>query len=259
MKDNMKEVNNKYTGKMSLPKDGIADRFGNSMKRGILLLSIALILLISVNMNAQIAAAQDPYTIYGTIKDENGVGVEGAAIVVENVNTNEKNTAGTDTITGSPIPVTTDSDGKYTFELLNLNSGYSTGDEILVSAEKEGVSDSKSSTVDGEGWGEEVDIALTFGDGEEDEEPFYVSFWWLWIVILLIIIVVILLTRGRATVPKAEQTVGGVEADTEEAAPKKPDEKSAGAGMAFECPECGGELKADDAKCPTCGVEFSET
>ena len=163
------------------------------MKLGILLVfSIFVLALIAPTTTAGI---QDPYTICGTVYDTDGETiVSGATVVILNVDTGESNDVGAETITGSAITVTTDSSGKYTFELLNLKSGYTVGDTIRVTATKSGVSGSKSSTVTSGTWGAVVDVTL--GVTEESESSWWDSFidWllsllmnlWFWLLLFLL-------------------------------------------------------------------------
>ena len=168
-------------------------------KKGIfvfLLVFLSIIVLSTSNVSAGI---QDPYTCAGNVYDKDGSAVSGATVVVKNLDTGEKNTVGADTITGSAITVTTDANGKYTFELINLNSGYSNGDKIKVTASKSGESGSKTHTVVAGNWGAVVDV--TFGETDDDSNWWDSIVDWLysicgpywWIVLLLIFVGLILL------------------------------------------------------------------
>jgi len=144
--------------------------------RKILKLSILLVFsmfLLMTLMPPTSAGIQDPYTICGTVFDTDGETVVANAVcVIKNLDTDEANNVGADTITGSAITVTTDSSGKYTFELINLNSGYSTGDNIKVTATKSGGTGSKTHTVTAGGWGAVVNVVL----GEEEGTT--ATSWW---------------------------------------------------------------------------------
>jgi hypothetical protein len=130
------------------------------MKRFVQLLLILIIFSLLSNIENAAAGETDPYTIYGTVNDENGIAISGAIITITNENTNEKNSAGNDTITGNPIPVTSDSDGKYTFELTNLKSSYNYGDEVTVTVKIDNRMNSDSVTIKEGNWGSRVDMCL---------------------------------------------------------------------------------------------------
>jgi hypothetical protein len=270
------------------------------MKKNALLLAIFSMILMSLSISAQSVVADygDPYTIYGIVKDENGIVVAGAQITVENSNTKERSSVGGDTITGNPIPVTTDSDGIFSFELINLKNGFSNGDEIIVTAERDGLIGSESTIVDNGTWGANVDITM-----EIEEEPMEKDQWYaslsepltlllLIALIIAVILILILLRRGKGTEPQGsliEEPVMREETPEEEAEEEpepehvgrqiegaamreetskevaeeepEPDGQSSLAeeGVVYECPECGDEIKAEDTKCSKCGVAFAET
>jgi hypothetical protein len=256
------------------------------------LMLVVIILLVSTNAVSQ---ETDPCTLYGTVRDENGKVVAGAVITVENVNTNEKSSIGEETITDGPITVTTDSDGIYMFELINLKSGYSHGDEIVVTAERDGKIGSESTIVDNGTWGANVDITL-IADGEPGEkDEWYASFsdpltlLLLLALIAAMIIILILLKRRKGPEPEGspieEPAVRDMASDEEAMEEpesedsqietpvareetsnevyeeeQEPDRESSPAEetVVYECPECGHEIKEEDTSCLNCGVSFAE-
>lgn len=267
------------------------------MRNNILFLAIPAIILISVSINVQNVVAQetDPYTIYGTVKDEKGVVVAGATITVENINTQEKNTVGNDTITGSAIQVITDTDGLYTFELINLENGYHDGDEILVTAEKNDMIGTNSINVNAGSWGSEVDIILGREEVQEKESwsDSFRDLWYLFLllaVILAIILIAVLLRRKDKTEPEDRQYEPPLirEESSEELTREEPEPDYSGGlvekepepdyseevteeelepaqqstiieeSVAYECPKCGHEIKEEDTSCSNCGVRFAE-
>ncbi|UCG68153.1 MAG: hypothetical protein JSV09_10030 [Thermoplasmata archaeon] len=256
------------------------------------LMLVMLILLVSTNTVAQ---ETDPCTIYGTVRGENGIAMAGAMITVENVNTNEKSSVGDETITDSPLTVTTDSDGIYIFELINLKSGYSHGDEIVVTAERDGIIASESTIVDNGTWGANVDITLVTNGEPKDKDEWYASlsdpltFLLLLALIIAIIIILILLKRRKGLEPESslieepamrekplekevmeepeseasqiETPVARVVTSNEVAEEEQePDSESSLAEetLSYECPECGHEIKEEDTSCANCGVSFAE-
>jgi len=238
---------------------------GYFMKKYILLLLIAFILLLSFSINVQnvVADESDPCTVYGTVKDENGIAIEGAIVTVENLNTKEMNSDGKDTITGSPVPVIIDSDGVYTFELINLKSGYNDGDEIIVTAEKNGIIDNESTIIRAGSWGARVDITLGVEENQE-KGLWYASLFNNWIliiplvVIIAIILTVLLLKRRKGAKPKTEQIKGGMMGGENTKKVAEEEIVEAEEVVVYECPECSEEIEAEDNKCPNCGVEFAE-
>ena len=257
------------------------------------LMLVILILLVSTNAVSQ---ETDPCTVYGTVRDENGMAVAGAIITVENVNTEEKSSIGEETITNSPITITTDSDGIYIFELINLKSGYSHGDEIVVTAERNGMIGSESTIVDNGTWGANVDITLVNDGKPKEKDEWYASlsdpltFLLLLALIIAIIIILILLKRRKGSEPEGsligepamreeaseeevmrgsepedsqiEATVAREETSNEAyEEEQEPDRESSlvEEAVAYECPECGHEIKEEDTRCSNCGVAFEET
>lgn len=186
------------------------------MKKITSIIILMLLVLLFVNISAPVAVAQggvgsDPYTICGTVYDEDGTTVvSGATMTIENLDNGEKNTVGSDTITGSAIAVTSDANGKYSFELLNLKSGYSTGDKIFVTASKSGVEGSKSHIVASGSWGAVVDVTL--GEVEDDDEDEWWDWWWgllmllcsWWGILFLLLIGIIFYIVSRSSKRKSD-------------------------------------------------------
>jgi hypothetical protein len=177
------------------------------------------------------------------------------------------NSEGNDTITGNLIPVTTDSDGVYTFELKNLKSGYRDGDEILITAEKEGIIGSNSIIISEGSWGSRADISLGIKETSA-KEPLYASFCNNWILMMLLIVIIaviftaLLLKRRKRTKPNTEHNIGPLLG--EEVKNKETEEEhliynaeSEGA-VGYECPECSVEINVEDTRCSNCGVGFVE-
>jgi hypothetical protein len=191
---------------MSLTKDAMRDCYENVIKKCIVLLLIVSILFISftANLHCVLADETDPYTVYGIVTDENGMAISGVLISVKNLNTQETNIDGNDTITGNPILVTTDSEGKYTFELLNLKSGYSYGDEISVTTEQDGIKETKSIIISEGGWGTRVDITLGTGESK-GKEQWYSSFSPIWILFIIVLLVVLILIFAMFKRRKSEE------------------------------------------------------
>lgn len=235
-----------------------------------LLLIICIFIILS---NTDSAAAEiDPYTIYGTVKDENGAAIAEAVITVTNENTNEKNTAGNDTITGNPVPVTTDSDGKYTFELTNLKSTYNYGDKITVTAEIDGKINGDSVILKEGNWGSKVDIILGIKRKEDNGSLFgYLSIILVLLLIGFFIALVVMVTKHKKQKPKDIQPLPptvkknlpppppGWRLNKEKISIKeqKGEEiKELKEETVFECPVCGCEIGIDTAICPRCKSEL---
>jgi hypothetical protein len=153
----------------------------------LVLISSILFISLDVIVPSVSASETEPYTIYGTVKNGNGIVIEGAIVTVANLNTDEKSSDGNDTITGNPISLITDSDGKYTFDLLNLKSAYSDLDQIQVTAEKDNEVDQESIIVEASEWGARIDITLGDKENRENEQ------WFGGISIILLSIVIIIL------------------------------------------------------------------
>ncbi len=115
---------------------------------------------------------------------------------------------------GESVSLTADGQGRYSFDLMSLPSGYMDNDEIRVRATSGSLGGSNSTYVNivttpvlGE-YGRDCDIFLL---EEEEEESFWdlLALWFLnlftWILIIIIVILVILIvvyrqrTRGRGT------------------------------------------------------------
>ena len=228
------------------------------------LMIIIFILSFSVNIGAN---TTDPCTVYGTVKDENGLAVTGAVITVENLNTTEMNSIGNDTITGNPIPIAIDSNGVYTFELINLKNGYRTGDEIIVTAEKNGITGSNSIIINDGSWSAKSDITLGMVETQKKEQ-WYDSFSNPWILLFImimlnaVILTVLLLKRKKGPKQKDESNknvlIGNLE-KKEVIEGKYNKQIVENESIAYECPECTEHIKAEDIKCPTCGVQFAES
>jgi uncharacterized membrane protein len=223
---------------------------------------IITVLLITVNIGAD---QTDPYTVYGTVKDENGIAGIEAIITVENLNTNEISSNGEDTITGSPIPITIDSNGVYTFDLKNLNNGYRVGDEIKVTAEKDGMIGSKSAVVDVGTWGGKVDVSMGTEEVQAKESWFggIPNLWLLHIilfVIICVIIILLMLKRKKGNGSKPEHGKNTFEGDDKQNEVTKEEHNTQDfndeEAMVYKCPECDNEINAQDIKCSNCGVMF---
>ena len=174
------------------------------MKKFALLLTfLVLTLLFCINVINVTADETNPCTIYGTVKDENGMVVGGTIITIENINSKERNSVSNDTIIGLPIQVITDSNGIYTFELINLKSGYSDGDEIIVTAEKDGIIGSKSIIVREGNWGVRADIILGIEENQK-KETWYgsLSNIWMLLFIMFLLVLILILTMFKRYKPK---------------------------------------------------------
>jgi uncharacterized integral membrane protein len=207
---------------MSQSKNAKNGCYENILKKFVILLMLSLI-FISFNdsMHFVLADETDPFTIYGTVLDENRVPISGASISLNNLNTQETNSNGNDTITGNPILVVTDSEGRYTFELLNLKNGYSNGDEILVSVEIDGISKSKSIRIYDGDWGARVDISLETGESQ-NKESWYGSLAPAWILLIIVLIVIIILILAMFKKRKPKEVTSPLLEEEKEILPSPP-------------------------------------
>lgn len=121
------------------------------MKKVITILTVFLLLGISTMAQGE-TVTRVPYTLSGTVRDENGKTVEDAEITITNLETGETNLK-----TDSGVYKTTDSfpvretiksnsDGNYLFELSNLNR-FNNGDRLRIDAKKGDKSGTKTLTL----------------------------------------------------------------------------------------------------------------
>ncbi len=157
-------------------------------KRALKLLAPFMVLLAVLLVSGSAMAFQDPYPIYGTVTDADGNAVANATITVVNLETEEE------------LEDTTDANGNYVIELINMPSGYSEDDDIRVTAENATLSGTGSTSIDSskDTPGSRVDIVL--GEAAGDGLASFLGAWWwliLIIVAILIAIVVFLVWRSR--------------------------------------------------------------
>jgi hypothetical protein len=191
-RDNTRGMNKIFIKRIFQTKVAKIGSYEFVLKKYIILLILSM-LFIAFNFRIQFVLADetDPYNIYGTIKDENRIPIEGVLITITNLNTQEANSNGNDTITGNPIIVVTDSEGRYTFEVLNLKSGYSIGDEIQVTVEQDGIIGSKSIIISEGDWGARIDIILVTGESQ-DNESWFGNTSNIWVLLIIVIFIVLI-------------------------------------------------------------------
>jgi len=127
-----------------------------------MLATLGLLLLLAVPLLAlSTTAIQDPYSIYG--KTYNNIGPASATVVIE------------DSRTGEQITTTSDGTGYYQQNLLNMPSGYRTGDTIVVTASTSTLTGSNSTTVKAGQPGSTVMVYMTTprGGGEAYTATFH--------------------------------------------------------------------------------------
>jgi hypothetical protein len=122
-----------------------------------------LTLLVALSLAPMASAITDPYIVYGNIY-YNGVLSSGAVVTIENMRTSET------------ISTTTDINGYYSENLLNMPSDWQDGDTIRVSATCSSYSSHDSIVVASEDEGQQVDLyVVTPGGGEGGVDIFDIA------------------------------------------------------------------------------------
>ena len=149
-------------------------------RKFMIVVPILLILMLAVSAYANAGVGQDPYYVSGTVKDADGVAVSGATITIERVETGETNlknadgTAKTSATDPPRVDVTTNANGTYLFELLNMAS-FDDGDEFKITATKGSDTGSITITIDTDTPPGYDDADITVGEVVAEEEVTHID------------------------------------------------------------------------------------
>lgn len=127
-----------------------------------LIFAFALSLVVLSLLSPTTSALQDPYSVYGHIYDSDGNPASGAVVTIQNVRT------------GDTLTTSTDSNGYYQENLLNMDSAYKNGDSIVVAATLNGEAGESTGSVDTDDPGSIVDVAMVVTSGGPGPQSFTV-------------------------------------------------------------------------------------
>ena len=141
-----------------------------------------VVTLILISMFATVAYASTPpplpYAVYGVVKDSSGNPVDGALVTI------------TYTRTGASGQVHTASDGTFYFALNSIVDSYNDGDQVDITASKNGAANTTTIYVDQSQGGSYVEMTLQPGAAVVPQATSW------WITPLLIIFTVLVIATG---------------------------------------------------------------